>query len=320
MTQKSFQFPKGGRYLVTGGAGFLGSHLCEAMVEAACEVICVDNYITGRSQNLSNLVGHRLFTLKEHDITLPFQIDGKIDGIFHMASPASPIDYAKYPIETLRVGSIGSDNILNLALAKNCPVLITSTSEVYGDPLEHPQKEAYWGNVNPIGPRGCYDESKRYMEALTMAYNRTHGLRTRIVRIFNTYGSRMRTDDGRVVPNFCMQAIKGQDITVNGNGKQTRSFCYVSDLIEGIQRAFLCDHELPINLGNPTEMSMLAFAEVVLKLSGSRSRIIFRDLPEDDPKTRCPDITKAKKLLGWEPQVKLEQGLAKTYEYFKSQA
>jgi dTDP-glucose 4,6-dehydratase len=309
-------FPKG-RYLVTGGAGFLGSHLCEALVERGCEVVAVDNFLTGRPTNLRSLMGQSLFSLLEHDITRPLAVKGGLAGIFHFASPASPIDYAKFPIETLRVGALGSDHILGVAQEKNCPILVASTSEVYGDPLEHPQKESYWGNVNPIGPRGCYDESKRYLEALTMAYHRKHSLKTRIIRIFNTYGPRMRTDDGRVVPNFCIQALTNQDITVNGDGKQTRSFCYVSDLVEGILCAFQNNDTMPVNLGNPSEKTILEFAQTIVSLAGSTSKIAFRPMPEDDPKTRRPDITRAKSVLGWEPRVSLEEGLKKTFEYFK---
>lgn len=307
-----------GRYLIAGGAGFLGSHLCENLLNRGASVVCVDNYITGRERNVRHLQKNSKFELVEHDITKPLNIEGGLAGVFNLASPASPIDYAKYPIETLKVGSLGAENMLNLAEQKKCPILVTSTSEVYGDPLEHPQKETYWGNVNPIGPRGCYDESKRYLEALTMAYHRTRGVKTRIVRIFNTYGPRMRTDDGRVVPNFCIQAIEGKPITIYGDGKQTRSFCYVDDLIEGIVRTFLLEHSEPINIGNPIEMNMLQFAEVIKKHAGSNVPLVFKPLPTDDPKTRCPDISKAKKMLNWEPKVLLADGLKKTYEYFQS--
>lgn len=309
---------KQGRYLVTGGAGFVGSHLSERLLNLGCEVVVVDNFITGRKSNVKHLLGNSKFTLIEKDIIEPLEITGGLAGIFHMASPASPVDYMKYPIETLRVGAIGSDNVLTLARQKSCPILVASTSEIYGDPLEHPQKESYWGNVHTIGPRGCYDESKRYLEAITMAYHRVYQVPTRIIRIFNTYGPRMRTDDGRVVPNFCMQALANQDITVYGEGKQTRSFCYVSDLVEGILRVIQSDHVEPINLGNPNETSIYDFAEKIIGMAKSNSKIVYRPLPQDDPKTRCPDINKAKTLLGWAPEVNLETGLKFTFEYFKS--
>jgi dTDP-glucose 4,6-dehydratase len=307
-----------GRYLITGGAGFVGSHLCERLLDLDCEVVVIDNFITGRQQNVRHLLGNKKFSLIEKDIIHPMEMSGALAGIFHMASPASPVDYMKFPIETLRVGAIGSDNVLNLAREKNCPVLVASTSEIYGDPLEHPQKESYWGNVHTVGPRGCYDESKRYLEAITMAYHRVFNLQTRIIRIFNTYGPRMRTDDGRVVPNFCMQALAGEDITVYGEGKQTRSFCYVTDLVEGILRVIQSDHPEPINLGNPTETSIYEFAERIIRMAESDSKIAYRPLPQDDPKTRCPDISKAKRILGWSPLVNLENGLARTFEYFRS--
>jgi len=307
-----------GRYLVTGGAGFIGSHLCERLLALGCEVIVVDNFITGRQANIRSFLGNSRFNLIEKDIIEPLEISGGLAGIFHMASPASPVDYMKFPIETLRVGAIGTDNILNLAVQKRCPILVASTSEIYGDPLEHPQKESYWGNVHTVGPRGCYDESKRYLEAITMAYHRVHGLSTRIIRIFNTYGPRMRTDDGRVVPNFCMQALADEDITVYGEGRQTRSFCYVSDLVEGILRVIQCDHAAPINLGNPNETTILEFAKRIIGMAGASSKIVYLPLPEDDPKTRCPDISKATSLLGWSPSVNLETGLQHTFDYFKS--
>jgi dTDP-glucose 4,6-dehydratase len=307
-----------GRYLVSGGGGFLGSHLCESLLDRGCEVVCVDNFLTGRADNLRSLMGNKKFSSIEHDITRPMKVDGGLAGIFHFASPASPIDYAMYPIETLRVGAIGSDNLLALAREKECPILVASTSEVYGDPLEHPQKETYWGNVNPIGPRGCYDESKRYLEAVTMAYHRRYSVDTRIIRIFNTYGPRMRMDDGRVVPNFCVQALSGNDVTVNGDGKQTRSFCYVSDLVEGIVRVFASKHHEPINLGNPSEYTVLDFAQKIIVMAGSRSKVVFRPMPEDDPKTRCPDIAKAKRLLDWAPTIEVDEGLRLTFEYFKA--
>lgn len=315
---KQHELPQG-RYLVTGGAGFIGSHLCENLVNRGCEVVSVDNYITGRPENVRHLLGKKTFTQIEHDIIQPVKVSGGLAGIFHFASPASPVDYAKFPIETLRVGAFGSDNVMELAREKNCPIIVASTSEVYGDPLEHPQRESYWGNVNTVGPRGCYDESKRYLEALTMAHHRVHGTKTRIIRIFNTYGPRMRTNDGRVVPNFCIQAIAGQDLTVYGDGSQTRSFCYVDDLVEGIFRAFATDHSDPTNLGNPTELSILEFAQRIIKLSGADVKVCYKPLPQDDPKTRRPDISKAGKLLGWEPRVGLSEGLARTFEYFKTE-
>jgi len=311
-------FPKG-RYLVTGGAGFIGSYLCEALLNAECEVISADNLITGNRNNLKPMLSNPRFEFIEQDVIQPIKIDGSLAGVFHLASPASPIDYAKYPIETLRVGALGSHEVLELAKEKKCPVLVASTSEVYGDPLQHPQSEGYWGNVNPIGPRGCYDESKRYLEALSMAYYRIHGLSTRIVRIFNTYGPRMRTNDGRVVPNFCHQALNGDTLTVYGDGTQTRSFCYVDDMVEGLMRAFCADHSLPINLGNPHETRILDLANRVLELSHSKAKVAFLPLPEDDPKVRCPDIKKAKQLLAWEPKIELDEGLTKTFDYFKTQ-
>lgn len=312
-------FPKG-RYLVTGGAGFIGSHLCEALVDEGCEVIAVDNFVTGRPENVKSLLGNSLFSLIEHDILKPIPLSGNLAGIFHLASPASPVDYQKLPIETLQVGSIGSDNVLSLAKEKDCPIVVASTSEVYGDPLQHPQEEKYWGNVNPIGPRGCYDESKRYMEALTMAYRRVHGVKTRIVRIFNTYGPRMRLDDGRVVPNFCMQALANAPLTVYGDGSQTRSFCYVEDLVAGLIKALHTEYQNPVNLGNPLEMTILEFAKRIIGLCQSRSSLEFRELPEDDPKIRKPDINLAKQVLQWEPQVDLQTGLEKTVQFFREQS
>jgi dTDP-glucose 4,6-dehydratase len=311
---------EGGRYLITGGAGFIGSHLSETLLRRGCEVVVIDNFITGRPENIRSLLGNPRFRLIEQDIIRPLSLDGALAGIFHLASPASPVDYAAYPIETLHVGAIGSDNVLKLAQSKRCPVLVASTSEVYGDPLEHPQKETYWGNVNPVGPRGCYDESKRYLEALTMAYHRTFGLNTHIIRIFNTYGPRMRTDDGRVVPNFCMQAIQGGDITVYGDGSQTRSFCFVDDLVEGMLRVIACDYAEPINLGNPNELTILEFARAIARLAGSPGKIVHRPLPIDDPKVRKPDISLAKRLLAWEPKVGLATGLERTFAYFKSKS
>lgn len=306
-----------GRYLVSGGAGFIGSHLCERLIEKGNEVIAVDNLLTGRMENLKTLLGRPGFQFIRHDINEPLAVSGGLKGIFHMASPASPIDYARHPIETLHVGSMGSDNMLRLARDKDCPILLASTSEIYGDPLVHPQKETYWGNVNSIGPRSCYDEAKRYMEALAYAYHRAHGVKVRVIRIFNTYGPRMRTEDGRVVPNFLCQVIRGERLTIYGDGKQTRSFCYVDDLVEGAMRVLECDHVLPINLGNPEELTILQFADRILKAAGKTGEFDFRPLPEDDPKTRCPDITKAKTLLGWQPKTPLDQGLQATYAYFK---
>lgn len=306
-----------GRYLVAGGAGFVGSHLCERLVAEGAQVLAVDNLVTGNVENLRGLLGSRSFEFLEHDITEEKNYGSGFAGIFNFASPASPIDYAKLPIETLRVGAIGSENLLRLAQSEKCPILVASTSEVYGDPLVHPQKETYWGNVNPIGPRSCYDEAKRYMEAITMAYHRTHGVQTRIVRIFNTYGPRMRTADGRVVPNFCMQALKGENLTVYGKGSQTRSFCFVSDLVEGILRLFQSDYVYPVNLGNPNEMTIREFAETIIQLSGKSLSIEELPLPVDDPKTRRPDIRLAKELLDWEPRVGLSEGLRSTYSYFE---
>lgn len=306
------------RFLVTGGAGFIGSHLCETLISQGARVIAVDNLITGKKENLRKLLGDSAFEYLEQDITAGLKLSGGLAGIFHLASPASPVDYAKYPIETLRVGALGADHALALALEKSCPIVMASTSEVYGDPLEHPQKETYWGNVNPIGPRGCYDESKRYQEALSMAYRRVHGVEAHLVRIFNTYGPRMRINDGRVVPNFCMQALKGEPLTVYGNGKQTRSFCYVDDLIDGILKTLGADYSDPINLGNPVEYSILDFAKKIIELTHSSSSIDFRPLPVDDPRLRCPDITRAKEVLKWSPRIPLEEGLSRTIEYFRS--
>ncbi len=315
---KNFTFPKG-RYLITGGAGFIGSHLSEKLLSLGCQVVTVDNYSTGRPENIQHLLGNKDYEFIFHDVVKPFEIKGQLAGIFHLASPASPVDYARMPIETLHVGAIGSDNVLKIAVEKKCPILVTSTSEVYGDPKEHPQKESYWGNVNPIGPRGCYDESKRYLEAITMAYHRVHGIKAQIIRIFNTYGPRMRTDDGRVVPNFCAQAILGKDITIYGNGKQTRSFCFVSDMVDGIMRAIHLGDGMPVNIGNPVEYTILSFAEKIIEFAKAKSKLVNMPLPEDDPKTRCPDITRAKETLGWEPKVQLDEGLRYTFDYFRSQ-
>ncbi|PWB50788.1 MAG: NAD-dependent dehydratase [Candidatus Methanoperedenaceae archaeon] len=304
------------KVLVTGGAGFIGSHLCDLLLARGHEVLCVDNLATGSKNNIIHIENDN-FSYVRHNVTKPLYLEEKIDWIFHLASPASPIDYLELPIPTLKVGALGTYNMLGLAKEKNARFLLTSTSEVYGDPLVSPQSEEYWGNVNPIGPRGVYDEAKRFAEAITMAYHRYHGVETRIVRIFNTYGPRMRLKDGRVVPNFIGQALNGEDLTVYGDGSQTRSFCYVSDEIEGIYRLMLSDYSDPINIGNPEERTILEFANFVLKLTGTSSKIIFKELPEDDPKQRRPDITKARKILNWEPKVSLEEGLGKTIQYFK---
>ncbi|MDW8158381.1 MAG: SDR family oxidoreductase [Bacteroidia bacterium] len=306
------------KVLITGGAGFLGSHLCDRMLAEGFEVICMDNLITGSADNIAHLMGNPNFTFIYYDITNYAHINGPLDYILHFASPASPIDYLRLPIQTLKVGSLGTHKILGLARAKSARVLIASTSEVYGDPTVHPQAEEYWGNVNPIGTRGVYDEAKRFMEAMTMAYHRYHGIETRIARIFNTYGPRMRLDDGRALPAFISQALKGEDLTVFGDGSQTRSFCYVDDLIEGIVRLLFSDEVMPINLGNPDEITILEFAQEILKLTQSRSKIVFCPLPEDDPKVRRPDISKAKKILNWEPAISRTEGLQKTLDYFKA--
>jgi dTDP-glucose 4,6-dehydratase len=305
------------RSLVTGGAGFLGSHLCDRLLAEGHQVVCLDNLITGDIANISHLMGNSNFSFLNYDVTNYLFIDGKLDFIFHFASPASPIDYLKVPIQTLKVGSLGTHKALGLAKAKGARFFIASTSEVYGDPLIHPQKESYWGNVNPVGPRGVYDEAKRFAEAMTMAYHRYHGVETRIIRIFNTYGERMRINDGRAIPAFLSQAIKTEDVTVFGDGSQTRSVCYVSDLIDGIYRLMMSDYDMPMNIGNPEEVTMLELAKEIIQLTGSRSKIIFKDLPEDDPKVRQPDITKAKELLGWEPKVHRHEGLQRTLKYFK---
>jgi len=301
--------------IVTGGAGFLGSHLCDLLLEKGHEVICIDNLVTGNTRNIEHIKSDR-FTYLKHDITKPIYFGDKIDFIFHLASPASPVDYLELPIQTLKVGALGTYNMLGLAKEKGARFFLASTSEVYGDPLVNPQTEEYWGNVNPIGPRGVYDEAKRYAEAITMAYHRYHKVDTRIVRIFNTYGPRMRLNDGRVVPNFIGQALRGEDITVYGDGSQTRSFCYVSDEVEGIYRLMMSDYSLPVNIGNPEEHTILEFARIILGMIGGSSKIVFKDLPVDDPKQRRPDITKARKLLGWEPKVGLEEGLRETIGYF----
>ena len=304
--------------VVTGGAGFLGSHLCERLIAEGHHVTCFDNLITGKLENIEHLLDSSEFEFVEHDVTRPFQIESRVDNVLHFASPASPVDYLELPIQTLKVGSLGTHNSLGLAKAKSARYLLASTSEVYGDPLVHPQPESYWGNVNPVGPRGVYDEAKRFAEAMVMAYHRYHGLDTRIVRIFNTYGPRMRPMDGRVVPAFIQQALLGEPLTVFGDGKQTRSFCYVDDLIEGIWRLLNTDSSAPVNIGNPREMTILQFAERILAATGSTSEVSFDPLPVDDPKIRQPDISRARELLGWEPKVPLEEGLTHTVEYFRS--
>ena len=306
------------RVVITGGAGFLGSHLCERALAEGHEVVCVDNLLTGRRENVKPLLEREDFQFLEHDVSKPFEIEGPVDFILNFASPASPIDYLELPIQTLKVGSLGTHNALGLAKAKGARFLLASTSEVYGDPQEHPQKESYWGNVNPVGPRGVYDEAKRFAEAITMAYHRYHGLDVRIVRIFNTYGPRMRVRDGRVVPAFVQQALTGEPMTVFGEGRQTRSFCYVDDLIEGIWRLLMSDLREPCNIGNPHEMTILEFAETIKAAVGSTSPIIFKPLPEDDPQTRQPDITQARQKLGWEPKVTLAEGLRTTIAYFRA--
>jgi dTDP-glucose 4,6-dehydratase len=303
--------------MVTGGAGFLGSHLCERLLDEGYRVVCVDNFVTGARRNIEHLLERDAFVLVEHDITVALHVTEPLDAILHFASPASPIDYLELPIQTLKVGSLGTHNTLGLAKAHRASYLLASTSEVYGDPLVHPQPETYWGNVNPVGPRGVYDEAKRFAEAMVMAYHRVHGIDTRIVRIFNTFGPRMRTRDGRVVPNFIQQSLLGEPLTVFGDGSQTRSFCYVDDLVEGIYRLLRSDLHEPVNIGNPTEMSILQFAELIRELTGSASEIVFEDLPVDDPKTRQPDIRRARELLDWEPRVQLHEGLARTAEYFR---
>jgi dTDP-glucose 4,6-dehydratase len=306
-----------GRALITGGAGFLGSHLADLLLERGHEVIAMDNLLTGNASNVAHLFGRPGFQFVKHDVTNYIHVEGPLDYILHFASPASPIDYLELPIQTLKVGSLGTHKALGLAKAKKARFLIASTSEVYGDPLEHPQKESYWGNVNPVGPRGVYDEAKRFAEAITMAYHRHHGVDTGIVRIFNTYGPRMRLNDGRVLPAFMGQALRGEDLTAFGDGSQTRSFCYVSDLCEGIYRLLMSDVHEPVNIGNPTEMSILQFAEEILRVTGAKSKIVFKPLPVDDPKIRKPDISRARALLGWEPRVPLREGLEKTLAYFR---
>ena len=305
------------RVLITGAAGFLGSHLCDRFLKEGFYVIGMDNFITGAQLNIEHLKNHPNFEFIEHDVTEFVKIEGSLDYILHFASPASPIDYLKIPIQTLKVGSLGTHNLLGVAKAKNARILIASTSEVYGDPLVHPQSEEYYGNVNAIGPRGVYDEAKRFQESITMAYHRFHGLETRIARIFNTYGPRMRLNDGRVIPAFMGQALRGEDLTVFGDGLQTRSFCYVDDQVEGIYRLLFSDYTLPINIGNPDEITILDFAKEIIKLTRANQKIIFKELPVDDPLQRQPDISLAKRILNWEPKVSRSQGMKKTFEYFK---
>ncbi|HUB32672.1 MAG TPA: UDP-glucuronic acid decarboxylase family protein [Bryobacteraceae bacterium] len=305
------------RIVVSGAAGFIASHLCDRLLAEGHTVVGLDNFLTGCDRNLAHLAHEPRFSFREQDVTHAFTVEGPVDGVLHMASPASPKDYLEHPIETLDVGSIGTRNLLELAREKGARYLLTSTSECYGDPAVHPQVETYWGNVNPVGPRSCYDESKRFAEALTMAYYRAHGLRTNIARIFNTYGPRMKLDDGRVVPAFFDQALRGLPMTVFGDGSQTRSFCYVSDMVDGLFRLMASEERYPVNLGNPREMTILKFAETIRRLTGARSELSFETLPEDDPRQRQPDITKARTLLGWEPRVPLDEGLAKTVEYFR---
>jgi dTDP-glucose 4,6-dehydratase len=305
------------RIVVSGAAGFIASHMCDRLLAEGHQVVGLDNFLTGSARNIAHLAGEARFSFREQDVTQAFTVDGPVDGVLHMASPASPKDYLEHPIETLDVGSIGTRRMLELTLEKNARYLLTSTSECYGDPVVHPQVETYWGNVNPVGPRSCYDESKRFAEAMTMAYHRKHGVRTNIARIFNTYGPRMKLDDGRVVPAFLDQALRGQPMTIFGDGSQTRSFCYVSDLVDGLFRLMLSDERYPVNLGNPREMTIREFAEQIRRLTGSGSELTSRPLPEDDPRQRQPDITKARTLLGWEPRMTLEDGLARTVEYFR---
>ena len=305
------------RILVTGGAGFIGSHLCEYLIDKGHNVICVDNLLTGKMENIEHLLGNEKFAFIKLDVTNYIHIPGKLDAVMHFASPASPIDYQKYPIPTLKVGALGTHKALGLAKEKKAIFMIASTSEVYGDPLVNPQPESYWGNVNPIGPRGVYDEAKRFAEAMTMAYHRYHKLQVRIVRIFNTYGPRMRKDDGRAVPTFITQALKNKPITMFGNGKQTRSFCYISDMVEGLYRLLLSNKNEPVNIGNPREITLNELAKIIIKITNSKSKVVHRPLPVDDPKVRRPDITRAKKFLHWTPKVSLEDGLTKTISWFK---
>ncbi|WP_162053741.1 UDP-glucuronic acid decarboxylase family protein [Pontibacter pamirensis] len=307
----------GKRVLITGGAGFLGSHLCDRFIKEGYRVVAMDNLITGNMDNIEHLFKLPNFEFYHHDVSKFVHVSGELDYILHFASPASPIDYLKIPIQTLKVGSLGTHNLLGLAKAKGARMLIASTSEVYGDPQVHPQQEDYWGNVNPVGPRGCYDEAKRFQEAMTMAYHMHHGLETRIVRIFNTYGPRMRLDDGRVLPAFLSQALRGEPLSIFGDGSQTRSFCYVDDLVEGIYRLLLSDYHLPVNVGNPSEITIREFAEEICKLTGVELKVDYQPLPKDDPQMRQPDITKAKEVLGWEPKIDRAEGLKRTLEYFK---
>ena len=304
------------RILITGAAGFLGSHLSDRFIKEGFNVVGMDNLLTGNIRNIEHLFPLKEFDFYHHDVTKFVHVPGELDYILHFASPASPIDYLKMPIQTLKVGALGTHNLLGLAKSKGARILVASTSEVYGDPLVHPQTEEYWGNVNPVGPRGVYDEAKRFMESITMAYHNYHHVETRIIRIFNTYGPRMRLDDGRALPTFLSQALRGEDVTVYGDGSQTRSFCYVDDLVEGIYRLLMSDYHKPVNIGNPSEITLLQFAEEVLALTGSKSKIVFEPLPTDDPKQRQPNITKAQELLGWEPRIDRHEGLKRTLEYF----
>ncbi len=304
------------KVLITGAAGFLGSHLCDRFIAEGYDVIAMDNLLTGSLENIEHLFHLERFTFYHHDVSKFVHVPDELDYILHFASPASPIDYLKMPIQTLKVGSLGTHNLLGLAKVKNARILVASTSEIYGDPTTHPQREDYWGNVNAVGPRGVYDEAKRFQEAITMAYHNFHGLETRIVRIFNTYGARMRLNDGRALPAFMGQALRGEDITVFGDGSQTRSFCFVDDLVEGIYRLLLSDYHLPLNIGNPTEITIKQFAEEIVRLTNTKSKIIYKPLPTDDPKQRCPDISKAYEILGWKPQVERSEGLHRTFTYF----
>lgn len=306
------------RVLITGAAGFLGSHLCDRFIAEGCHVIGMDNLITGDLKNIEHLMKLERFEFYHHDVSKFVFVPGELDYILHFASPASPIDYLKIPIQTLKVSSLGTHNLLGLARVKKARILVASTSEVYGDPLVHPQREDYWGNVNPVGPRGVYDEAKRFMEAITMAYHTYHGLETRIVRIFNTYGPRMRLNDGRVLPAFIGQALRGEDLTIFGDGSQTRSFCYVDDLVEGIYRLLMSNEVMPVNVGNPAEITIAEFAEEIIRLTGTKQKVVYHPLPQDDPKQRQPDITRAREILGWEPKVSRSEGLKITYDYFKS--